>query len=133
MNPLIQQFPIGCGFKARTLANGLFVSGCGEREVTREDVGFNPLFRLLPAKVDREHRSVTCSLIGLGAFEQKAIWVDGVGAVLLSGTPEEDVRSWRPAFPQSEPGHPAPAPRPAGSSSSRTAVSGFAPGSSAGR
>ena len=88
------QLPIGCAFKAKAVCAGVFVQGRDPDIVAREDVGFNPLFKLFAAKVDRGEKSVTCSLLGLGLFKKKAIAVDGLGAILLSGVPEAEIRGW---------------------------------------
>ncbi|MBN1613734.1 MAG: serine hydrolase [Deltaproteobacteria bacterium] len=99
----IEQLPIGCAFKAKTLCAAVFVSGRESAVVEREDVGFNSLFKLFKAKIDRNEKSVTCSLFGIGLFEKKAIHVDKLDAVLLSGVPEASIRRWRPAMPDPEP------------------------------
>ena len=52
------------------------------------------LFHLAFARIDRERRSVECSILGTGLFREKAVHVDGIGAVLLTGIPEETVRAW---------------------------------------
>jgi len=99
----IQQLPIGCAFKAKTLCAAVFVSGRDPGVVEREDMGFNPLFKLFKANIDRNEKSVTCSLLGVGLFEKKAIHVDKLDTVLLSGVPEESLRGWRPVMPAPEP------------------------------
>jgi CubicO group peptidase (beta-lactamase class C family) len=87
---------IACAYKARALCNGVFVSGLDARRLSREDTGYKVFFHLAWARVDRERRSVECSIFGTGLFREKAVYVDGIGAVLLSGTPEESVRAWPP-------------------------------------
>ncbi len=87
---------LACAYKARALCNGVFVSGLDPRRLSREDVGYKVLFRLARARVDRQRRSVECSILGTGLFREKAVHVDGIGAVLLSGIPEEAVRAWPP-------------------------------------
>jgi hypothetical protein len=87
---------MACAYKARALCNGVFVSGLEARRLSREDMGFNPLLHFARPRVDRERRSVTCSILGTGLFREKAVHVDGIGAVLLSGTPEEVVRRLGP-------------------------------------
>jgi len=99
----IQQLPIGSAFKAKTLCAAVFVSRREPGVVEQEDIGFSPLFKLFKAKIDRNEKSVTCSLLGIGLFEKKAIYVDKLGAVLLSGVPEESIRQWRPVMPDPEP------------------------------
>ncbi len=96
MNVLSRKLRMACAYKARALCNGVFVSGLDPRRLSREDAGYNPFFHLARPRLDRERRSVECSMLGTGLFREKAVHVDGVGAVLLSGTPEEAVRAWLP-------------------------------------
>lgn len=96
MTILSRKLRMACAYKARALANGVFVSGLDPRRLSREDAGFNPFFHLARPRIDRKRRSVACSILGTGLFEEKAVHVDGIGAVLLSGTPEETVRAWAP-------------------------------------
>ncbi len=110
----VQELPIGCAFKARALCSALFVSGRDPAVAAREDVGFNPLFKLFHATIDRADKSVTCSLLGTGVFEKKAVDVDGLGSVLLSGVPEKTIRAWKPSIPLPEPAHPEAVPWPTG-------------------
>jgi CubicO group peptidase (beta-lactamase class C family) len=96
------KFRLACGFKARAICNGVFVSGIDARRLSREDAAFNPFFRLAWPRIDRERRRVSCSILGLGLFRETAVYVDGIGAVLLAGTSEESVRAW-PRVPFSTP------------------------------
>ncbi len=103
----IQQLPIGCAFKTRALCSAVFVSGRDPAVTEREDIGFNPLFKIIRAKIDRAKKSVTCSLLGIGLFEKKAVYVDQLGSVLLSGVAEETIRGWKPKIPPPQPVDPA--------------------------
>ena len=69
----IQQLPIGCAFKAKALCAAVFVSGRDPAVTEREDIGFSPLFKLFKTRIDRAEKSVTCSLLGIGLFEKKAV------------------------------------------------------------
>jgi CubicO group peptidase (beta-lactamase class C family) len=102
-----EQLPIGCAFKAKAVCAGVFISGRDPDAVAHEDVGFNPLFGLLKAKVDRAEKSVSCSLLGTGIFRKKAILVEGLGAVLPSGAPEADIRAWKAPRFEPKPADPA--------------------------
>ena len=107
----IEQIPIGCAFKAKAVCAGVFVSGPGVREDRAPRTsGFNPVFKLLKAKIDLEKKTVTCSLLGTGLFKKKAVYVDGLGPVLLSGVAEEDRPGLKPDMP--EPRRPIPPPCP---------------------
>ena len=110
----IQQLPIGCAFKAKAVCAGVFIQGRDPEAVAREDVGFNPLFKLFKAKIDRGEKSVTCSVLGLGLFRKKAIIAEGLGPVLLSGVPEEDIRVWKSPRSEPKPADPAAVPWPTG-------------------
>ena len=96
---------LACAYKARVLCNGVFVSGLEARLLSREDAGYKVFFHLAFARIDRERRSVECSILGTGLFREKAVHVDGIGAVLLSGTPETAVRALVPVRTPSEGPH----------------------------
>lgn len=110
----VEQLPIGCAFKAQALCAAVFVSGRDPVVVEREDTGFSPLFKLFMAKINREEKSVTCSLFGTGLYEKKAVHVDKLGAVLLSGVEEKAIRGWKPVLSRPEPAHPEALPWPMG-------------------
>jgi CubicO group peptidase (beta-lactamase class C family) len=102
MRTLATLFRLATAYKARVLCNGVFVSGLAPRRLSREDAGYKFFFHLAWARVDRERRRVTCSILGTGLFRETAIYVDGIGAVLLVGVSEEAVRAW-PRVPLSTP------------------------------
>ena len=105
---------ICCAMKAKTVCDGVFLSRRDQRAVEREDLGFHPLFRFARAVVDRAVRSVSCSLLGTGLFRATAIFVEGIGAVLLSGEPEDEVRARLRMPDAAEADHPSDAPWPLG-------------------
>jgi CubicO group peptidase (beta-lactamase class C family) len=109
MRILIRKLRLACAYKARALCNGIFVSGLDPRRLSREDCGYNPFFHSARARVDRQRRSVSCSLFGTGLFRETAVHVDGVGAVLLTGITEESVRAWPPPGTTVAERHQAPA------------------------
>jgi CubicO group peptidase (beta-lactamase class C family) len=92
----IEELPIGCAFKAKALCAGLFVQGLPAETIEREDSGFDPAFGLIKARVDAARRSVTCSLLGLGLFSKTAVYIEGLGPVLLSGRSEASLRALAP-------------------------------------
>jgi CubicO group peptidase (beta-lactamase class C family) len=110
----VDQLPIGCAFKAKTLCAAVFVSGRDPVVAEREDIGFSLLFKLFYAKIDTGEKSVTCSLLGTGIYEKKAVHVDGLGAVLLSGIEEKTIREWKPVMSRAEPVDPKAVPWPRG-------------------
>ncbi len=92
----IEELPIGCAFKAKALCAGVFVQGLSAAAIEREDSGFDPAFGLMRAKIDVTRKSVTCSVLGLGLFARTAIYVEGLGPVLLSGRSEKSLRAMAP-------------------------------------
>jgi CubicO group peptidase (beta-lactamase class C family) len=92
----IEELPIGCAFKAKALCAGIFVQGLSAATIEREDSGFDPAFGLMRAKIDVTRKSVTCSVLGLGLFARTAIYVEGLGPVLLSGRSEKSLRAMAP-------------------------------------
>jgi len=105
---------ICCAMKARTVSDGVFLSRRPQASVEGEDLGFHPLFRFAPAVVDRAARRVTCSFLGTGLFAATAVFIDGLGSVLLCGRNEEDVRARLRMPPPPEDAFPADAPWPLG-------------------
>ncbi|MCX6566082.1 MAG: serine hydrolase [Candidatus Aminicenantes bacterium] len=107
-NQYLQLMSIGTGSKAKILCSAVFLSGRDPAIVEAEDLGFHPLFKIFKAKVDYDEQSVTCSLWGTGLFKAKAVYREGIGAVLLNGVTEEAVREWPapaldPAIEQTDP------------------------------
>ncbi len=110
----VQQVPLGCAFKAKALCAAIFVSGRDAETVAREDMGFNPLFKLFTPKINTHRKTVSCSLLGTGMFKRKALHVEGLGPVLLSGINENTIREWRPEIIPAQPAHPEKIPWPQG-------------------
>jgi len=110
----LQQLPLGCAFKAKALCAAIFVSGRDAETVAREDMGFNTLFKLFTPKINTHRKTVSCSLLGTGMFKRKALHVEGLGPVLLSGINENTIREWRPEIIPAQPAHPEKIPWPQG-------------------
>jgi CubicO group peptidase (beta-lactamase class C family) len=89
----IEEIPLACAFKAKTLCAGLFLQGLPLERLVAEDSGFDPAFALVHARVDTTARRVTCSLLGTGLFAKTAVLIDGLGPVLLSGVSEKELRA----------------------------------------
>ncbi len=102
----IEQIPIGCAFKAKAICAGVFVQGLESEKIAAEDAGFNPVFKLLKAKIDLDKKTVSCSFLGTGLFKKTAVYVEGLGPVLLSGYAEDSVRAMKPDLPDPEPADP---------------------------
>ncbi len=95
--PYLQQGPIGCGYKAKILCSGVFVSGRDAQSVLEQDLVFHPLFDLIKAEVDYDQKAVDTSLLGL--VKGRAVYIDRLGGILLSGASEESIRSWPVSIP----------------------------------
>jgi CubicO group peptidase (beta-lactamase class C family) len=94
-NQYLQLPSIGTGSKAKIMCSSVFLSGRDPAIVEAEDLSFHPLYKFFKTKVDNEAGNVTCSLLGTGLFKAKAVYRDGIGAVLLNGGVSEDtVRNW---------------------------------------
>jgi CubicO group peptidase (beta-lactamase class C family) len=109
---LTTQFRIGAGWKAQILCSGTFVSGRDAAVVLKEDVAVHPLLKLIGARVDFEKKEVRTSFLGI--IKNRAIYRPRLGSILLSGVPEETLRSWPAEIPEPEPDHPESIPWPTG-------------------
>jgi len=108
-NQYLQMMSLGTGSKAKIMCSSVFLSGRDPAVIEAEDLSFHPLYKYFKTKVDYDKQIVTCSLLGTGLFEAKAVYRDGIGAVLLNdGVSEQDVRGWPasavdPAIDESDP------------------------------
>jgi hypothetical protein len=109
---LATQLRIGAGWKAQILCSGIFVSGRDAAVVLKEDVSVHPLLKFIGARADFEKKEVRTSFLGL--IKNRAIYHPRLGSILLSGVPEEKVRSWPAEIPEAEPDHPETIPWPTG-------------------
>ncbi|MBS1601205.1 MAG: serine hydrolase [Bacteroidetes bacterium] len=84
-----KSLPIISGYSAKVVASGVFVAGRPVKEVIRQDlVGFPTKWS--SCTVDGKDSSVTASVWGLA--KRKAIYRRGLGATLVSGCSEEEIR-----------------------------------------
>jgi len=90
--PYVGKGPIGVGFKAQILCSGVFVSGRNAEDVITEDLSFHPLFKHIKWDIDYEKKGVATSLLGI--FKNKSVYHEDLGAILLSGAEEREVRDW---------------------------------------
>jgi len=109
---LATQFRIGVGWKAQILCSGIFVSGRDAAAVLKEDVAVHPLLSFIGARVDYEKKEVRASFLGL--IKNRSIYHPRLGSILLSGVPEETIRSWPVDIPGAQPVHPESIPWPTG-------------------
>lgn len=89
----VEELPLGCAFKAKALCAGIFVQGLSRDRIEAEDSGFDPAFGIMRAKVDEGRKAVTCSILGTGLFSKTAMYVEGLGPVLLTGVSEARLRA----------------------------------------
>ena len=92
--------PILTAFAARGMCSGVFVMDREPERVSKEDLSFFPI-SLAKTKIDYEEKSVTARVLGLA--KRKAIYREGLGAVLVLDIPEEELRA--KAFTQPDPGY----------------------------
>lgn len=72
----------GTGYKAQTTCSAVFVSGRDPATLSGfEFAGLHPLLGLVQPKLDRAHREVEASLLGMG--RQKSIYRPGLGCTLV--------------------------------------------------
>lgn len=82
---LSQYVAVGCSYKAKALASGIFVSGLDLEPNSAPDVSDDAykIMRLFHARVDRDKKTVTASFFGLQP--RVAAWRPGFGATLTPG------------------------------------------------
>lgn len=83
-------FPVLTGYGAKTLCSSVFISGRNAEDVQSQDLDFFPV-NLASFKVDRNDSSATCSMFGF--TKRKAIYRSGLGATLINGFTEEEIRA----------------------------------------
>ena len=76
------------GFSAKNVASGMFLAGRSLESVENGDNGFSPV-NLANNAVDSLSETATSSVFGL--MKRKAIYVDGLGAILVNGDYREDM------------------------------------------
>jgi CubicO group peptidase (beta-lactamase class C family) len=99
------QLSIGAGYQAKILCSAVFVSKRDPETVLREDIAIHPLLSVIRSRIDEDKKDVVSSTLGL--FKARAVYLDKLGAVLLSGVPEKTVRSWPVRIPDPWPADPA--------------------------
>jgi len=92
--------PIITAFAARGMCSGVFVMDRQPERVSQEDLSFFPI-SLAKTKIDYEEKSVTARVLGLA--KRKAVFREGLGAVLVLDIPEEELKA--SAVPRPDPGY----------------------------
>ncbi len=88
-------FPILSGWVAKATCSAVFVSSRNPDHLKHEDFSFW-LFSLPHAEINYQDSSVTASIFGLA--KRKAIYRTGLGATLISGITEEELRKQSPVL-----------------------------------
>lgn len=87
-----ESLPIISGYGAKVLCSGVFVAGRNPEQVIKSDLSSFPL-SLGTYTVDRADSSATGKVLGFAV--RKAIYRYGLGATLVSGITEEELRRQR--------------------------------------
>jgi CubicO group peptidase (beta-lactamase class C family) len=87
-----ESLPVISGYGAKVVCSGVFVAGRAKEDVVREDLASFPM-SLASVTVDEKDSSVTASLWGM--VKRKAIYRHGLGATLVSGVEEAEIRGQR--------------------------------------
>ena len=69
------------GYASKNMASVLFLAERDQSSAEKEDNGFIPI-NLASYEIDKENKTVSASIFGL--MERKAIYVDGLGAILVN-------------------------------------------------
>jgi CubicO group peptidase (beta-lactamase class C family) len=77
-------------FAARGMCSGVFVMNREPEQVIREDISFFPI-NLAKTTINYEEKSVTARVLGLA--KRKAVFREGLGAVLVLDIPEEELKA----------------------------------------
>jgi len=84
------RLPIITAFAAKGMCSSVFLANKGPGRVTAEDLSFFPI-SLARCEIDHEEKSVTARVLGLA--KRKAVYREGLGAVIVLDTPEEELRA----------------------------------------
>ncbi|MCP4882849.1 MAG: serine hydrolase [Flavobacteriales bacterium] len=74
------------GYASKNMASGLFLAERDQLSIEKEDNGFLPI-NFASYKVNEDEKSVSSSIFGL--MKRKAIYVDGLGAILVNDSYQE--------------------------------------------
>lgn len=82
------RLPIITAFASKGMCSSVFLADKDPAAVMAEDLSFFPI-SLAKSKVNYEEKSVTSTVLGIA--KRKAIYRDGLGAVIVLDTPEEEL------------------------------------------
>lgn len=94
------RLPIITAFAAKGMCSSVFLANKNPERVQAEDLSFFPI-SLAKSAINYEEKSVTSTVFGLA--KRKAIYRDGLGAVIVLQTPEEELKE--SGFELPEPGY----------------------------
>lgn len=94
------RLPIITAFAAKGMCSSVFLADKTPERVHAEDLSFFPI-SLAKCQVNYEEKSVTAKVLGLA--KRKAIFREGLGAVIVLDTPEEELK--KTAFSIPDPGY----------------------------
>lgn len=84
------RLPIITAFAAKGMCSSVFLAGKLPERVEAEDLSFFPI-SAAKCEINYEERSVTAKVLGLA--KRKAVFREGLGAVLVLDKPEKELRS----------------------------------------
>jgi len=84
------RLPIISAFAAKGMCSSVFLAGKTPERVMSEDLSFFPI-SAAKCSVDYEEKSVTAKVLGLA--KRKAVYREGLGAVLVLDAPEEELKA----------------------------------------
>lgn len=94
------RLPILTAFAAKGMCSSVFLADKDPERVVKEDLSFFPI-SLAKSKINYEEKSVTSTVFNLA--KRKAIYREGLGAVIVLDTPEEELKKQKFFIP--DPGY----------------------------
>jgi CubicO group peptidase (beta-lactamase class C family) len=91
------RLPIITAFAAKGMCSSVFLANKNPQRVQEEDLSFFPI-NLAKSVVNYEEKSVTSTVFGLA--KRKAVYRDGLGAVLVLKTPENELKNSAITLPE---------------------------------
>ncbi|MFC2080781.1 serine hydrolase domain-containing protein [Bacteroidota bacterium] len=88
---IVTRGPIVTGLAAKGMCTNVFFADKDPERIYEEDLSFHFLVKMSKAKVNYEEKSVTVTLFGLA--KRKAVFREGLGAVIVLETPEEELKA----------------------------------------
>ncbi|MEN8202636.1 MAG: serine hydrolase [Bacteroidota bacterium] len=84
------RLPIITAFAAKGMCSSVFLADKTPERVSEEDLSFFPM-SMANCKIDFKEKSVTAKILGLA--KRKAVFREGLGAVLVLDKPEEELKA----------------------------------------